>query len=200
MKIPRWLIVTAAVLLAALLAFRLSGVVYAMLVLPVSYLLWLLKLLYLAMPGNIWWSVLVLALLFLFVSSLAPDALRLQGKETFRQPAMGGVETLSLWMEKSRNGIYYKWLVANRLGKIAHRLLEGRGAGDKRLASDGLSGPGWTPPPRVHAYLETGLLGSFADYPRGSNPLARSAPTPLDTDIAEVVEFIESKMDNRAER
>lgn len=200
MKIPRWLIALVAVLVAALLAFRLSGVVYAMLVLPASYLLWLLKLLYLAMPGAIWWSVLVLVLSFIFALSLVPDVLRMQGKEPLHRPTMGNVESLSTWMEKSQNGIYYKWLVANRLGRIAHRLLEGRAAGDKRLVSDGLSGPGWTPPPRVQAYLETGLLGSFADYPRGNNPFAKSEPTPLDHDIAEVVEFVESKIDDRAER
>lgn len=193
MKIPRWLIVIVAVFVAASLAFRLSGVVYAMLVLPASYLLWLLKLLYLAMPGNIWWSLLALALLFIFALSLVPDVLPMQGRAPFRRPSMGNVETLSMWMEKSQNGIYYKWLVANRLGRIAHRLLEGRAAGNKRLVSDRLAGPDWTPDPRVQAYLETGLLGSFADFPRGSNPLAKSAPTPLDHDIAEVVEFVESQ-------
>ena len=178
MKIPRWLIVILAVLVAALLAFRLSGVVYAMFVLPASYLLWLLKLLYLAMPGNIWWSVLVLVLLFIFALSLVPDVLRMQGKESFRRASMGNVETLSMWMQKSPKGIYYKWLVANRLGKIAHRLLERRATRNNRLASDRLAGPGWMPDPRIQAYLEAGLLGSFADYPAGNNPLARSTPTP----------------------
>lgn len=200
MKIPRWLLVIAALLVAALLAVRLSGVVYAMLVLPASYLLWLLKLLYLAMPGSIWWTVLVLVLLFILALSLVPDGIRMPGKEPVRKASMGSVETLSLWMEKSRSGIYYKWLVANRLGKIAYRLLEGHARRNNRLASDRLAGPGWTPDPRVQAYLEAGLLGSFADYPRNGNPLVKSAPTPLDHDIAAVVEFVESKIDDRAER
>jgi hypothetical protein len=197
LKLPRWLIVIGVALTAAWLALQLSGVVYVMLVLPASYLLWLLKLLYLAMPGEIWWGMLVLALLLIFVASLVPEVLRVRGKEPLRRAPMGSVETLSMWMEKSQNGIYYKWLVANRLGRIAHRLLEQRAA-DKRLVSDGLAGPGWSPDARIQAYLETGLQGSFADYPRGNNPLARSAPTPLDHDIAEVVEFVESSMDRES--
>lgn len=193
MKVPRWLIAIVAVLITPLLAFRLSGVVYVMLVLPASYLLWLLKLLYLAMPGELWWSALALAVALIFALSLVPDMIAVRGRKPLHRSPMGNVESLALWLDRSPSGVYYKWLVANRLGRIAFRLLEGRAAQNKRVISDGLSGPGWTPPAPVQAYLETGLLGSFADYPRNSKLFPKLPPTPLDHDVEAVAEFLESQ-------
>lgn len=193
MTLRHWLLLTGASILSAVLAFRLSSVVYAMIVLPLTYLLWLLKMLYLALPGFIWWSLLALAVVYILVTSLLPG-IRFTGRTRLPlRPTRGGVENLSLWVKKSRRGTYFKWLVANRLGRIAHEILENRLAGKKRSFFDPLTGPDWTPAPGAQAYLEAGLQGSFADYPRGNPYFRQTKPTPLDHDVKAVIEYLETQ-------
>ncbi|NWG35029.1 MAG: hypothetical protein HXY42_11330 [Chloroflexi bacterium] len=195
MRIRRILIFTGVVLLSAMLAFRLNGIVYAMIVLPAAYLLWLLKLLYLALPRLIWWSLLILAVLYILITSLL-QGIRLPGRaRPPLRPSRGNVENLAAWAERSKKGTYFKWLIANRLGRIAHQILQNRTAGKRRSFFDPLMAPDWTPAPGVQAYLEAGLQGSFADFPR-NNPLRRTSPaTPLDHDIIEVIEYLETQVD-----
>jgi hypothetical protein len=45
-------------------------------------------------------------------------------------------------------------------------------------------------------YLETGLHGSFADYPNVKRPFGVPQATPLDLDLVEAVEFLESQVEN----
>ena len=196
MRIRRVLIVAGVIIIAALLAFQLSGVVYAMIVLPISYLLWLLKLLYLAMPGVIWWSLLVLVVFYILVVSLLPEIKFERRRKPDNRPPRGNVENLAAWMAKSKNGIYYKWLIANRLGRIAHQILENRFAGKKRSFFDPLTGPGWTADAATQTYLESGLQGSFADYPRGGY-FSKPPPSPLDHDLSDVIGYLEAQVENQ---
>jgi hypothetical protein len=198
-KFRQWLILAGIVFLSALLAFRLSGIVYAMIVLPLSYLLWLLKLLYHALPGIIWWSLLIIVVLYILVSSLLPE-IKFGGKiKTPLRPARGSVENLAHWADRSKRGNYFKWLVANRLGKIAHQILEIRMAGKKRSFFDPLTASDWEPSIEIQSYLEAGLQGSFADYPRSDSYFSQPVKTPLDHDVREVIEFLEGQIDNHQE-
>ena len=101
------------------------------------------------------------------------------------------MENLAELLDKRGRGIYYKWLIANRLGKAARELLDQR-AGLQGTRFMRLSGRDWNPPQEVNAYLESGVNGSFADYPRPR--WSRPHPTPLDIHPAQVVAFLESEM------
>jgi hypothetical protein len=69
--------------------------------------------------------------------------------------------------------------------------------GKSRSFFDPLSGPDWAPEEGVQAYLESGLKGSFADYPQGRRFFSRPEPTPLDQDMDEVIEFLEEQVSNQ---
>jgi len=198
-KIRQWFILAGIILLSALLAFRLNSIVYVMIVLPLSYLLWLLKLLYLALPGLIWWSLLIIVVLYILVSSLLPEIKFKRKINTPLRPARGSVESLADWADRSKRGNYFKWLVANRLGKIAHQILEIRMAGKKRSFFDPLTAPDWNPSDEIQSYLEAGLQGSFADYPRNDTYFSQPVKTPLDQNAQEVIEFLEAQLDNHQE-
>jgi hypothetical protein len=194
MRIRHGLILVSVILLSAFLALRLSGVVYAMIVLPLSYLLWLLKLLYLALPGLIWWSVLALAVLYILITSLLPGIRFARRVKPPLRPARGSVESLAGWMDRSGRGTYFRWLVANRLGRIAHRILEDRSRGNRRSYFDPLTAPDWKPSSGVQSYLEAGLQGSFTDYPRTNTLLSTPVPSPLDHEVREVIEYLETQV------
>ena len=59
-------------------------------------------------------------------------------------------------LNKAPGGIYYKWLVANRLGNLARELLDQREGRRKRRFAR-LTGRDWQPPAEVSAYLESGF-------------------------------------------
>ena len=69
----RWFAITGVIVIAAILAFPLRGVVNQVVLVPISYLLWLLKLLYLSMNQAIWWFAAVFVVLLILGQSLLPD-------------------------------------------------------------------------------------------------------------------------------
>jgi hypothetical protein len=73
MKWGRWLAVAGVVVIAALLAFPLRGIVNELIVVPIAYIFWLLGLLYLSTHQVIWWIGILLVVLIILGKSLLPD-------------------------------------------------------------------------------------------------------------------------------
>ncbi len=200
MSSRRLLALIPAVLLSMLLAYLLRDLILRAVVVPLAYLWWLAGVYYHAVP-QIWlWILLVAGVLFMgaysFVSGIHFDSSVKASKKTRRGP----VADLAVTLEKSRQGTYFKWMVAHRLGRLTRALLAQREAhrDDKRFGP--LRGRDWSPPRAVAEYLEAGLNGSFADYPRARLPSTRRAPTPLDLPPQETVRYLESQMETPRDR
>ena len=194
----RWLLVIGVVLIAALLALPLRGVVHQLIVVPLAYLFYLLGLLYLALPQAIWWVVVTLLVLVLLGKSLLIEIKSPRRPMPVSRLDRGKVESLAMAMQKSDRGIYFKWLVANRLGKLAHQILVLRENGKERSVFAPLVGEGWEPATGLRQYLEKGLHGSFADFPNtGTRYFARPQKTSLDYDVNEVIVFLESQIESK---
>jgi hypothetical protein len=193
MKNPQRFAVVAAILLAALLAFPLRTTVYEVFVVPIAYMIWSLYLLYRVTPQFIWWVLVFVLVVLMIGNSLLPKIYQPRKKLIKFIAPQGPVETLATWMKKARSGVYFKWLIANRLGRLAHQMLAQRETHHVRSIFAPLTSPDWTPPKPVQDYLEVGLHGSFADFPQASVPWAKSTPTPLDHDLAETLKALESQ-------
>ena len=192
----RWLIVVV-VAAAFVFSFLLRDAIQRNVILPLAYLWWLLKLYYRAVPQLILWILLVLAV-FVSMFRLIPIKnifRRTQKRE--QKPAVGPIENVAHWIKKSPGGVYYKWLVANRLGKLARELLDQR-EGRVRKSFTRLSGKDWNPPDEVGAYLETGLNGSFADFPRSHWWMTK--PTRLDINPQQAIDYLENEMETSHDR
>jgi hypothetical protein len=87
-------------------------------------------------------------------------------------------------------------MVANRLGKLAYQILLHRESGRPRSVFAPLLGPDWDLPRELQTYLETGLHGSFSDFPAPRNPFAAPRKTPLDYEVSQAVEFLETQVEN----
>jgi hypothetical protein len=195
MKKTQWFAIIGAILLAVLLAFPLRIAVYRIVIVPIAYLTWSLYLLYRGVPQFIWWVLLFVLAALMVGSSLLPKNYSGRKKLVKLKAPQGPVETLALWMKKARSGVYFKWLVANRLGRLAHQMLtRGEITNHVRSGFVSFASPDWTLPEPVKDYLEVGLHGSFADFPQASSiPWAKLAHTPLDYDLAEIVKALESQ-------
>ena len=190
------LIVAGVLIIAGLLAFPLRQAIYETIVIPAAYIAWNLSLFYRSLSQGIWWWIIVGIVILMIAFSLVPEPqFRRQAPEKSR-PAQGPVENFAIWMRKAERGTYFKWLVANRLGKLAYQILLQRESGRPRSVFAPLLGTDWEPSKELRQYLETGLHGSFADFPNVSRPLAASQKTPLDHRIADAVDFLESQVEN----
>jgi hypothetical protein len=190
----RWLAVLGVIVIAALLAFPLREIINPLILVPIAYLLWLLKLFYLSMDQTIWWIAAVFVVLVILGQSLLPEFKPIKKLIPFARHEHGKVESLAIAFEKSKKGIYFKWLIANRLGRLAYAILLQREHGKPRSVFAPLTGEGWEAPPEVQQYLEKGLHGSFAEFPSNRwRYFTAPVKTPLDHDVAEVVEFLETK-------
>ncbi len=185
-------------MIAALLAFPFREAVNQLVVVPIAYVLWLVRLYYRSIDQAFWWLGIVLIALIVVGSSLLPEIKPKWKKIDLTREERGGVESLARAIHKSQNGIYFKWSVANRLGRLAQQMLSLREHGKPRSPFAPLTAEGWTPPDEVQRYLEKGLRGSFADFPNSNwNYFSPPAKTSLDHDASEVVEFLESKMTDK---
>jgi hypothetical protein len=193
MKNQRVLAMIGIAVIALLLAFPLRDAVFRVVVIPLAYVLWVLSLVYHAVHQTVWWVVALLLVFYLLSRSLLPK-FRLRKRLRLKpKPVVGQVEELASWLKKSERGVYFKWLVANRLGKVANQILANRSTGKQRSFFDLLMGPDWTPDSHVQSYLESGLHGSFADYPHKGRIFSPPIQSPIDHDVSEVVQYLESQ-------
>lgn len=191
----RGLILIAALIIAAIMAFPLRETIYGIIVIPVAYIAWNLNLVYQTFSQGIWWWVVAFLVFFMLAFSLMPQPqLRSRGGPKSKPP-QGQVESLSVWLRRAESGTYFKWLIANRLGKLAYQILLHRESGRPRSVFAPLIGTDWEPTKELREYLETGLHGSFADFPN-NGPLSAHQPTPLDFDVAEAVNFLDRQVNN----
>jgi hypothetical protein len=192
----RLLLLIGVLIIAGLLAFPLRQMIYESVVIPAAFIVWNLNLLYRSFSQGVWWAAIFIIVLFMLLFSLIPQPRFRRQQEIKRKPPVGQVEDLAASLGKAERGIYFKWLVANRLGKLAYQILLHRESGRPRSVFAPLVGADWEPRKELQTYLETGLHGSFADYPQVKRAFGTPPKTPLDLDIAEAVEFLESQTEN----
>jgi hypothetical protein len=196
--LQRNLALIGILIIALLLAFPLRDAVYETIIIPIAYLWWVLGLWYHSVHQSIWWVVALVLVLLTLARSLRSTGKIRERVRLKHKPVIGQVENLSAWMKRTERGIYFKWLIANRLGKVAHEILAQRMGGKTRSFFDPLTGPDWKPDASVQGYLESGLKGSFADYPqRRWQFFAKPEPTPLDHDVNDVINYLESQVGNQ---
>jgi energy-coupling factor transporter transmembrane protein EcfT len=191
---PRRLLLGGMLAISLVLAFFLRDAVYASVIVPFAYLLWLGKYYYSAIPQLFLWAIFLSILFVTVLWNFLPAARVSQRKPVKRRSAEGEVEALAAWIRKSSKGNYFKWQLANRLGKIAHRLAETSGQEAGRATNMGPSNDG------VEKYLDAGINYSFVDFPGPKNRFHHPPPTILDLDPKEAVEYLESQLELRRGR
>jgi hypothetical protein len=148
------------------------------------------------MPQLAWWILAVMLATVMLAGSLGTDEKFNPKEKPKSKPPQGQVEGLAISIHKTKRGVYFKWIVANRLGKLAYQMLVRREGDQRRSVFAPLISVDWRPDPRLQKYLETGLHGSFSDYP-DSERFTRSTASPLDLEVREAVEFLESQLETK---
>lgn len=193
----RWLVILSGTGIV-IISFFLRGVILRTVILPLAYLWWVLTLYYRAVPQLIVWGLLIALVFVSALRNISPKNPFRRSEKKKQKLTKGPIEEFSHMLQKAPGGIYYKWLIANRLGNVARELLNQR-EGRRSRGFSRLTGRDWQPPNAVSAYLESGLNGSFADFPQ-SSLWARRESTPLDVDANQVIEYLEYEMETSHDR
>ncbi len=190
---PRPVLYVAIAVLAFLLAFPLRGAVQTLIITPLAYLFWAFGLIYHFLPQQVLWIFLILLLFYVAIYSFASKPIFPDPVDRKRGPGPGPVEKMASWIERSPEGVYFKWEVARILAYTALNIIQLRQKTDEKKLDWGDQPPA----PAVDRYLDAGLNSSFSDYPLPRSPLKRPDPTPFDTDLSAVVDFLESQMEQK---
>lgn len=187
----RWLWITAAGVLIALLAYFLRDIVNEKIVIPLSYLWWRLELYYHSIEEETWLVLAVAVISIIAYAGIAGEESPAgEAGEKNKFPVQGPVEELTAWLTRSQSRSYYRWLLANRLARLARLYLQQRGGSGSFEGS--LESSGWEPPEEIRTYLKFGMRRS----PTGLRSLP-SSWTRLNIDrshFIKVVEYLESEI------
>lgn len=182
-------------LVAAGLAFYVQNIVMAALFVPISYIWWGITILYHSVAQILYWILLLVGVALMAFGSLYGKGWgrKLVPEESI--PPKGPLESTAGQISRAGGGIYYKWLIANRMGKLARSILNHRN-GEEVGPGSPLTGRDWDPPTEVESYLEAGLTRTFADFPRQKR-FSPPPVTPFDVDLNQVIKYLESQMENQ---
>jgi hypothetical protein len=182
---------------ALLLAFPLRQAVEDIIILPLQYLLWSAGIIYRSIPQFWIWVILSAIIFFILLMPFLEDLPRLPERHKKKPPEKGPIESLAESLKKADRGIYFKWSVANRIGKITRDWIAYRERLDKRWQANDLARLDGQVSPEVYQYLDAGLNGSFADYPRPKLPFfQKKIKTPLDIDPNRALDTLEKEMEH----
>lgn len=195
MKRRRLILLGVFFLVAAGMAYYLQDLVQTALFVPISYVWWGMNVMYRSVAQLVYWAILVVIVsLMAFGSLYGMDRSRNEVKEATNK-LQGPLETTARHISRTGKGVYYKWLIANRMGKLARSILSLR-EGQVPPPNSPLTGRDWNPPTEVETYLESGLMRTFADFPR-QRRFSRPPETPFDIDLDQVITYLESQMENQ---
>lgn len=160
---------------------------------PIAYLWWGVKQVIRVIPETLYWYFFVSCLGILGLFFLIRDIFehRLIKEKQVRQ--QGPIEFLSENIVRSAKSNYFKWVIANRLANITLQVVWQKSGKDEKprdFTYADLKGS-----PDIKSYLETGLLGSFMDYQGKKKLFGKSRETPLNLDISQVIDWVESEME-----
>ncbi len=189
------LALAALLLVVALLAFLIQDFVRELLLYPLVYLYWSLRLVYEAVPGVIWWGIAIALLVLLSLKSLSRREERSQASEGFDEHSLTRPQTWTRQIKKTRHGDYFKWQLAREISQLAlahianhERLTIGQAREKLALRQLGL-------PPPIQAYLEAGALSrSYGHYTQTESRIRLPGTlSPLEIDPEDIVSYLESR-------
>jgi len=179
----RWVSIAVVILLAGiLLSYR--NLIAGWLVYSFSYLVWSFNLFGRVVPPQGIWIALIILVLYVAVGSFYGKRSREAQSQIDASPVTGPVEAMADWIEERRRGVYFKWRIANLLGRV-HQAQYENSAGRMQLPAED-----------VKSFLDAGLNASYMDFPT-PGMLQKSEPTVLDIDLEPVLDYLEDEMEIR---
>jgi hypothetical protein len=193
-----WRTIVVILLIAAVLTFFLRGLMRENIVGPLVYLVWLGQLIFRSIPQvGIWAFFIFIALIIAFRSLIKKQP----PQPKVPIPQAGRTKRIGSWAKSIRQAdedFYYQWQLAQNLQKLTVQALANeerveRSEIRRRLEQGSIDDMS----PEILAYLQAGMT-SFAhladNKPRFGQGKQKS---PLEIDPAQVIQYLEDKIEHR---
>ena len=182
---------SAAFITIAITLFSYRKVIVGIVVRVAAYMVWSLNVIGSVIPQQVLWILLLILFLYIAVGSFYGK--KSEGGTTRKNaaPVIGPVEARARWIEERQLGTFYKWQLANLLGKVHQNIQESVRYGNSKNAPP--------IPKQVQDYLNAGLTTSYVDYTAPSL-FQKTELTPLDVELEQVVDYLEEQLEIKDER
>jgi len=193
-----WQTIVVILLVSVVLTFFLRGLMRENIVGPLVYLAWIGQLIFLSIPQVGIWSVFILIAVIIALRSLGKKQ---APPSKILVPEAGRMKRIENWAKSIRQAdedFYYQWQLAQELQKLTVQIL----ANDERAERSEIrqrleQGTIDDMPPEILAYLQAGMA-SFTYLADNKPRLGWGKPTsPLDIDPAQVIQYLEDKIEHR---
>jgi hypothetical protein len=199
MKSKKVLLVTLLIVVA-LLAFFLQSWIERLILEPATNIWLSIVLFYRSFDEFTLWMLLVSGLAMLGLWSLGRRSRKTEPRNLVKEPvSMGPVEDLASWLADTGRGAYFQWAVANRLARLAKKILNQDMSQSLPTASTWLDKAAEQIPTEMREYLEAGLQRAPAPTTRRLlNRLSTQPAYKQDPEL--VISFLETMMEKRSGR
>lgn len=182
------------IIVSALLAPFLWKAINALIIEPAVYYWWRVRRLIQFAPQSFYWYFWIGGMGLVTIITLL-RYFRKRGRGnllTFVRE--GQLSTLARSISRAEKSHYTKWLLANRLATISLNLIK-HGSGPSQTITYKFPEDGWSPPEIIKNYLDAGLDNSHMSLRAKRGWFKPKETSPLDADLNQVIEFIESQME-----
>jgi hypothetical protein len=191
---------TRSVFIGILLVTGLLLAPYAQLVIqtliiePIAYYWWGVRRMIEAIPQAAYWFFIIGSLGMIVIFNVLRSLVLTREPKGNKFPQTGPIQSLAEAISKSQKSNYFKWMIANRLANLTFKLLNRHNI-DNNGGARNFSQENWNPPMKTKEYLVAGMNSSFMDYPRKGLFSKKLEKTPFDTDLEQIIAYIESQME-----
>lgn len=178
-------------IILALTSLCLQSFILDMLIVPVIYAWYSIRLFLQSVPGAMYWTMLVAGAALIFLLSILRRMRLPDLRKTDFRPVRGPIEVTASYIRNAHRGVFSKWFLANRFVELARAIMKQRGG--EAIKMTDLGNSDWDPPENIRTYFEAGANRYFMQYSR-RRFFARLRKTPFEVDIDEVIDYLETKM------
>jgi hypothetical protein len=193
-KLRNWILLGVLVVVAVLLAPFMQVMIEYLIIEPIAYYGWRLKRMSAIIPQEYYWLFIIASIAVVVFFSILRSIVLNQTEDQHQAPQKGQVEELANHIQRTQKSTYFKWMMANKLAKLAVNILSHQNANNGDEHRD-FSTVIWDPPQETKKYLETGLNSSFMEYHPKRRFFKRKRETPFDVDLNTIIDYLESEME-----
>ena len=196
----RLLAITLVALLAIPLALVLRDFVRDVFVVEFLRVLWAGRILFESLPQWPMWVLLLLVLVFIAAGSLGRVTKPVQKEKEPEVAHQGQVQALARWIRRTTQGTYFRWRLANYLGKLAWDVMAYRAHTTPQVLKQRQRAGRLDMPPVVQEYLQSTQAIDFVAPPsflsRLRARLGRGASfAAYDPALESVIQFLEAELE-----
>lgn len=193
----KFLIVIPLSAIAVGLAYLLKDIMQSLVIDPILYIIWVARLIYLAIPQIIWWGIFLVILAWVVLRSFRGRTKYAPQGALEEATSRSRLETWYGWIEQTSRGDYFKWRLANQFSILAMEILAHRYRLTPEQVKEELAAGHIDLPPDKLAYLQSGLdnRGAMHNSKRERFWHSNLSSPQRPVDIEDLIIFIESEFE-----